>query len=68
MRYFAALTILFMAFATMASAGEAPLLADLVSSGKLPPVAERLPEEPRVMQIDESTQRTPGSRAAPSAC
>jgi peptide/nickel transport system substrate-binding protein len=62
MRYFAALTILFMSFATMASAGEAPLLADLVSSGKLPPVAERLPEVPRVMQIDESTQRTPGKQ------
>jgi peptide/nickel transport system substrate-binding protein len=62
MRYFAALTILFMSFATMASASEAPLLADLVSSGKLPPVAERLPEVPRVMQIDESTQRTPGKQ------
>jgi peptide/nickel transport system substrate-binding protein len=62
MRYFAALTILFMSFVTMASASEAPLLADLVSSGKLPPVAERLPEVPRVMQIDESTQRTPGKQ------
>jgi peptide/nickel transport system substrate-binding protein len=62
MRYFAALTILFMSFANTASAGEAPLLADLVSSGKLPPVAERLPEVPRVMQIDESTQRTPGKQ------
>src|SRR5205823_9662374 len=28
---------------------EAPILADLVKAGKLPPVAERLPEHPRVI-------------------
>jgi peptide/nickel transport system substrate-binding protein len=62
MRIFAALALIMMAFITSAGAGEAPILADLVASGKLPPVAERLPTEPRVMQIDEATQRTPGKQ------
>ncbi len=30
--------------------GEAPMLADLVKSGKLPPVEKRLPEEPLVLK------------------
>lgn len=30
--------------------GEAPMLADLVGSGALPPVAERIPSNPRVVQ------------------
>lgn len=34
--------------------GEAPMLADLVKAGKLPPVAQRLPEEPLVFQPYES--------------
>jgi peptide/nickel transport system substrate-binding protein len=33
---------------------EAPMLADLVSAGDLPPVAERLPAEPQVVPIVDS--------------
>ncbi len=33
-----------------------------MAAGKLPPEAERLPKEPRVMTIDETTQRTVGKR------
>ena len=32
---------------------EAPMLADLVKAGKLPPVAERLPENPLVIDVVE---------------
>jgi peptide/nickel transport system substrate-binding protein len=32
--------------------GEAPVLAKLVAAGKLPPLAQRLPEHPRVMSAD----------------
>ena len=49
-------------FILPAQADEAPLLAGLVKEGKLPPEAERLPKEPRVMTIDETTGRTPGKR------
>ena len=45
---------------------EAPLLAERVAAGKLPPEAERLPKEPRVMTIDEATRRTSASAAARS--
>lgn len=45
-----------------AAAGEAPLLADLVSAGKMPQQAERLPQEPRVVTVDEATGRTPGKQ------
>ena len=33
--------------------GEAPMLAALVASGELPPVQERLPEVPRVLEVEE---------------
>ena len=33
---------------------EAPMLADLVKAGKLPPVAQRLPEDPLVVNTFES--------------
>ncbi|MCC6453559.1 MAG: ABC transporter substrate-binding protein [Caldilineaceae bacterium] len=33
---------------------EAPMLADLVASGSLPPVDERLPSNPLVMEVQES--------------
>ena len=33
---------------------EAPMLADLVKAGKLPPVAQRLPEDPLVVETAES--------------
>ena len=33
--------------------GEAPMLAALVASGELPPVEERLPETPRVLEVAE---------------
>jgi peptide/nickel transport system substrate-binding protein len=35
-----------------AGGGEAPTLAALVAAGKLPPLAQRLPERPRVMPTD----------------
>ena len=35
-----------------APGGEAPVLAKLVAAGKLPPLAQRLPERPRVMATD----------------
>src|SRR5882724_3469740 len=37
------------ALAFAADYHEAPVLADMVKAGKLPPVAERLPEHPRVV-------------------
>ena len=58
-----AVLLAFMAFlAAPAHTEEAPLLAGLVKEGKLPPQADRLPKEPRVMTIDESTGRTVGKR------
>ena len=33
---------------------ESPMLAKLVQEGKLPPVAERLPDEPLVVKVEES--------------
>ena len=39
---------------------EAPVLAERVAAGKMPPQKERLPDEPRVTIVDEATQRTPG--------
>jgi hypothetical protein len=34
--------------------GESPMLAERVAAGELPPVAERLPENPRVMDLSWS--------------
>ena len=62
MRIFAAIAVLLAFLVPPALADEAPLLAPLVAAGKLPPEAERLPKEPRVMTIDETTQRTVGKR------
>ncbi len=45
--------------ATAVAAGkykEAPVLAELVKAGKLPPVEQRLPENPMVVQADEVGQ------------
>ena len=36
-----------------AGGGEAPMLADLVASGELPPVAERLPKNPAVTPVND---------------
>lgn len=33
--------------------GEAPMLAALVASGELPPIEQRLPESPRVLEVEE---------------
>ena len=33
--------------------GEAPMLAEMVARGELPPVEQRLPEVPRVLQVEE---------------
>ena len=35
------------------SYGEAPMLAAMVASGELPPIEERLPETPRVLEVEE---------------
>jgi peptide/nickel transport system substrate-binding protein len=62
MRIFAVLLAMLAIFVSPAVADEAPLLAELVKAGKLPPEAERLPKDPRVMTIDETTGRTVGKR------
>ena len=62
MRIFAAFLAVLAMLIVPAQADEAPLLAELVAAGKLPPEAERLPKEPRVMTIDEATGRTVGKR------
>ncbi len=41
------------AAAAAAGGGEAPMLAEMVASGQLPPVEERLPTEPMVVEVDE---------------
>ena len=41
--------------------GEAPMLAELVKAGKLPPVDERLPENPRVVQPVERVGKYGGT-------
>ena len=40
--------------ASAADYQEAPLLSDLVAEGKLPPVEERLPDNPEVVKMHES--------------
>ena len=62
MRIFAAFLAILAMLIVPALSDEAPVLAELVKAGKLPPEAERLPKEPRVMTIDESTGRTVGKR------
>jgi len=63
MRLFAVvLALSAMIAAPMVRAEEAPLLAAAVKDGKLPPEAERLPKDPRVVTIDQSTGREPGKR------
>lgn len=62
MRIFAALLAALAMFVPPAQAEEAPLLAAFVKDGKLPPEAERLPKEPRVVTVDETTGRTAGKR------
>ena len=44
-----------------ASAGEAPMLAELVSQGKLPSLEERLPEEPKVVTPADSVGKYGGT-------
>ncbi len=44
---------------------EAPELADMVANGDLPPVAERLPAEPVVIQPEETVGKYGGTFAAP---
>lgn len=62
MKIFAVLLALLAMLSVPARADEAPLLAELVKAGKLPAEAERLPKEPRVMTIDQTTGRTVGKR------
>ena len=62
MRIFAVFLALLAMFVLPAQSEEAPLLAERVTAGKLPPEADRLPKEPRVMTIDETSGRTVGKR------
>ena len=41
---------------------EAPIIAERVAAGKLPPEAERLPQQTSVTIVDETTGRKPGKR------
>ena len=59
MRLFAVVLALAAIVAAPLRAEEAPLLAAAVKEGKLPPEAERLPKEPRVVTIDAATGREP---------
>jgi peptide/nickel transport system substrate-binding protein len=49
-RFLLVLIALLAAFMTAAKAQEAPMLAERVANGDLPPVAERLPENPLVVE------------------
>ena len=40
---------------------EAPMLAELVAAGELPPVTERLPDEPKVKEVVEEIGRYGGT-------
>lgn len=62
MRYFIILGLFFGLGVPSATAGEAPILAELVTNGSLPPESERLPEVPLVVTLDESTKRSLGKR------
>ncbi|NLV91891.1 MAG: ABC transporter substrate-binding protein [Firmicutes bacterium] len=54
--------ILVLAFTTVAFGyNEAPMLAELVKQGKLPPVEERLPKEPLVVEVLEEIGRYGGT-------
>ena len=52
------------AMATSGSYNEAPALAQLVASGDLPPVEERLPPEPLVVQVKDEIGQYGGSITA----
>jgi peptide/nickel transport system substrate-binding protein len=62
MRALTVLAVLLSFFLAPAVADEAPIIAERVAAGKLPPQAERLPEQPSVTAVDESTGRTPGKQ------
>ena len=51
---------------TITSFGEAPMLAAMVQAGELPPVAERLPEEPLVLNVFEGIGTYGGTLKAAS--
>ncbi len=57
----ATLTLASQAAFAQAAAKELPELTKLVADGKLPPLAERLPANPLVLQTVESTGRYGGS-------
>ena len=44
---------------------EAPMLTALVEQGKLPPVAQRLPQEPMLVPVEDSIGRYGGTAIAP---
>jgi peptide/nickel transport system substrate-binding protein len=49
----------------IAAYNESPVLAELVKQGKLPPVAERLPEEPVVVKPEETIGKYGGALVLP---
>src|SRR5215510_5093205 len=50
-----ALTALGVSYAQDAQYGESPMLAERVAAGTLPPVAERLPANPRIIALPDSS-------------
>jgi len=51
--------ITFLAFVTFASAADVPMWKDKVASGELPPLAERLPDKPMVVDLG-AEDKVPG--------
>ncbi len=47
---------------------ETPMLAAAVGEGRLPPVADRLPKAPRVVDLAAMGREPSASPAAPGAC
>ena len=54
------LALLTVGSSAFAEAPEAPDLAAQVAAGQLPPLAQRLPQTPRLMQLDSADDREPG--------
>jgi len=54
--------------ATPVKFNEAPMLADLVKQGKLPPVAQRLPENPLVLRVGQRIGEYGGTWRMVSTC
>ena len=69
--WFACLLALLLAAPASATPDESPMLAELVKAGKLPPLKERLPEHPRVVEVPSIGQYGGPGRGGifpPSGC